>query len=258
VTQEQMRSFLLGTMPEPARLEIEEAFFENDETYDQLQESLNDLLDDYARGDLPEEERQRVEERLLDLPGNRVKLKLAQAFAQRARIPSEKPRHVIPLWVRALASTAAIAAIAWLGFDDFQIRRALHTRQPLETPLGAPQFATIRLSQRLVRGPAAVPQITLPAGRNFVRIELSTEETYPGYAVEIDAADRGRIWMQTALSRAGGMVGLWLPASLIAPGNYEFLLYGTGAGTGGAGRELLGSYPCRVLAESPMNTKPAQ
>ena len=268
MTEEQMRSFLLGNMSEAQRREVEEEFFEQDEAYDRLQDSLNDLLDEYARGELDGEEQRRVEERLLDSPRTRVKLRLARALAQRdTHVPAgaaRERRFAYSRWLPALASAASIGAIAWLGFNDVQAHRELRARVPVETSLQTPGVATLLLHPQLVRGAETVPEVVLPAGRDLVQVQLLTDEVYASYAIEIEAQGRGRVWTQTGLARdTHGAVVLWLPANLITPGSYEFLLYGIGGGTGGGARELLGSYPCRVLAdtkrgESPTSTKPAQ
>ncbi len=249
-----MRSFLLGAMPEPARRALEDEFFENDEVYESLQDSLNDLIDAYARGELNVAEKRLVEERILGSARNRTKLTLARALAQREQRHSSRPRITSPRrWIAVAASLAAVcfAGMTWLAIENSRLR------QEIAHPIAAPDVAVLSLYPQLTRGNEKVPTITLAKQKMFLRVDLASNEEYPAYSVEVESASRGRIWAQDSLHRSpSGAVTLWLPSAAITTGPYEFLLYGTRAGE----RELLGSYPCRVeiSSESPINSKPAQ
>jgi len=260
--QERMRSFLLGTMPAEARPQMEEEFFESHEVYDELQDSLNDLLDEYARGELSEDERRRVEDRLLISARNRARLRLSQVLAQYPRSRERASTVSSRRWTWLAAGIAAVCAgtAVWLGIDDSHLRSQVRaTSMRADASRIVSPIISWTLSPQLARGSAGTPQIALPSGKQLASVGLETEESYPSYSVEVEASGRGRIWMQTALVRQpGGTVALWLPAAILTSGNYEFLLYGVRDGS----RELLGSYPCRLVAatsgESPIKTNPAQ
>lgn len=264
--QPRLRSFLLGTMNAEERLRLEEEIFENEDTYEDLEQSLNDLLDEYVRGHLPREDQRLVEDRLLISERNRSKLALARALAGRERRERAPSAVTVPLrpkvgWFAALAGLAAacLAAAIWLAAGNLRLRHELRASENNRIAVsGAPSIASLTLSPRLTRGSAAVPSVPAPGGNRLLRVELATDEIYPSYSVEVEAPPRGRIWTQDALRRgSGGAVGVWLPGEILRPGSYEFLLYGNRYGH----RELLESYPCRFAAsagESPTNTKPAQ
>ncbi|HLJ48607.1 MAG TPA: hypothetical protein VKU01_21475 [Bryobacteraceae bacterium] len=269
-SDERMRSFLLGTMAEPARREVEEVFFESQQVYEDLQDSLNDLIDAYARGELDVAEKRLVEERLLGSSRNRAKLALARALAQRElREQSESPvsrtATLVPRrlgWLTAAACLAAACAagLMWLGIQNLRLRRdvaRLQSTSQEQRPGAAPEVALVSLFPQLKRGNEQVPAIALSPKKIFLRVDLATSEICAGYSVEVESLGRGRIWSQQSLARgANGAVTVWLPAGDITAGTYEFLLYGIQ----GVQRELLGSYPCRIeiAAESPISTKPAQ
>jgi hypothetical protein len=258
--QQRMRSFLLGTMPDEARRHLEEEFFESDDVYEDLQDSLNDLLDEYARGELDEQDRRRLEDRLLGSPRNRVKLELSRALAEHEKVHTQPARTLPRLsWTIASVAAACIAVAIWIGIDDLRVRKQLAANTKAVSVALAPEIASVTLQPQLARGTDSAPSVAAPTGKAFVKIELATEEIYPSYSVEVETADRGRIWTQSALARqTNGVIDLWLPGELITPGSYEFLLYGNRDGK----RELLGSYPCRFVAAkpagSPTSTKPAQ
>ena len=263
--QERVRSFLLGTMGDQARERLEDEMFSNDEVYEDIQDSLNDLLDEYARGELAEEDRKRVEDRLLVSPRNRARLRLSFALALRETPGSnhwrgeEKRRPSLKLLAVASIAAVAFAAVIWLAVDNVRLRQQLSAnRSAGQIAASQPRIASLTLQPGLVRGAGAIPQLSIPAASQLVDVQLPTEEVYTTYAIEVEAASRGRIWTQDALARqSSGTVAIWLPPQLLTPGSYEFLLYGIRAGA----RELLGSYPCRLelsVGESPINTKPAQ
>lgn len=253
--QPRMRSYLLGTMPEDSRRQIEEEFFDDHAAYEELQDSLNDLIDQYAREELSAGERRQVEDGLLQAERNRVKLQLARALAEREKSdPDPFPIQRTPrIWLWPAAGIAAAIAL-WFAVGEVRDYRS--------APLVAashPGIASFSLHPQLSRGPETTPQFPAPAAGDLVKVELSSEERFPAYAIEIEAPNRGRIWTQTALTRqANGAIVLWLPGQILTPGSYEFLLYGVRDGE----RELLGTYPCGLdagkAAESPTNTKPAQ
>jgi anti-sigma factor RsiW len=71
-----LRRFLLGTLPAAEREAIEDRFMVESDLFDALNASEEDLLEEYARGELSLPERQQIERHLLLVPRNRERLKL--------------------------------------------------------------------------------------------------------------------------------------------------------------------------------------
>src|SRR5579872_2423780 len=189
--QERMRSFLLGTMSDQARERLEEEMFENDEVYEDIQDSLNDLLDQYARGELAEEDRQRVEDRLLVSPRNRARLKLSFALALRETPGSSHWRGEEKRWPSLkLLAVAAMAAVAlgimiWLAVNNARFRQQLSANPSGgQIAVSQPRIASLTLQPGLVRGVGAAPQVSIPRASQLVRVQLATEEVYTTYAIE--------------------------------------------------------------------------
>jgi hypothetical protein len=261
IEEQRMRSFLLGTLPESTRQLIEEEFFENEETYEQLIDALNDLIDEYVRGGLNDTERKHVETYVLSSADNQRRLRLAQALARREMAATPRWRRAESwrggFWIRPAAfltaaslAIASVSAIAWLALENRRLRGNLQaalnpSAQPTLRPTpAAPAIATVILYPQLSRSANHVPEVTLPLNAALLKINLATEEVFPSYTVTVEAAGRGRIWTASGLARAAdGTVTVWLPAEIVSTGSYELVLAGMRDGRS----ELLGSFPCTVV-----------
>jgi hypothetical protein len=84
-----LRRYLLGQLSEQEEVSQEEQLLTEASYYQRLVLAEDDLIDDYVRGKLSVEDRERIEERFLASPRRREKLRTAQALAgyasQRAR-----------------------------------------------------------------------------------------------------------------------------------------------------------------------------
>ena len=82
-TQEgaQLTRFLLGGASEAERERIEAEFFADDDAFQEMLVAEDDLIDDYARGELSAEQRKQFEERFLTSSEGRERVHFARAFA---------------------------------------------------------------------------------------------------------------------------------------------------------------------------------
>src|SRR5262245_52823009 len=128
-----MRPFLLGRLSESDRHPLEERFLADDDFAARLLELQNDLIDAYARGELDDDDRQAVAERLLGGSAGVQRLRFAEALDGWGR-RQHLPHHVAPpplqprparvarvtrpwLAAAALAVLSTSTAI-WLGADN--------------------------------------------------------------------------------------------------------------------------------------------
>ena len=92
-----LRRFLLGTLPAAEREAIEDRFMVESDLFDALNASEEDLLEEYARGELSPPERQQIERRLLLVPRNRERVRLLSnmhaAFERAQATPAPVPAH---------------------------------------------------------------------------------------------------------------------------------------------------------------------
>jgi len=79
-----MVNYLLGELLEEEQLRLEERFFTDDETYQQVLALEDELMYDYAAGGLSPEQRLKFERRFLNSPQSRRKAELAGAVLDKA------------------------------------------------------------------------------------------------------------------------------------------------------------------------------
>lgn len=98
---EELTRYLLGEMPEEERARLEDEFLGDGGLFQRIADAENDLLDDYVGGRLDARARARFERHYLRLPGSRERLRTAQLIAR------ERTAHVDP--EAAGATRAAVA-----------------------------------------------------------------------------------------------------------------------------------------------------
>ena len=75
--------YLLGELTEPEQTALEEKYFTDPQLFDQVVSAETELVDDYARGRLSPQMRQRFEQAYLAHPQRRERLRFAEALAAR-------------------------------------------------------------------------------------------------------------------------------------------------------------------------------
>lgn len=125
--ENKLREFLLGTLPAAEREAIEEKFMADEELFAALNLAEEDLLEEYARGELSEAERQQLERHLLRVPRNLERARFLRtmqaAFERGQQMPSVAAveRQAIrrgffqsPFWRYALVATCLVLAGAFV------------------------------------------------------------------------------------------------------------------------------------------------
>lgn len=108
-TQDEARltRYLLGELPEAERDALEEAFFVDDDAFEQALAAEDELLDAYARGELSPGERARFEALFLSRPRVRERVRFARALADAtANVQATPPRLPEPRAARTAKSHA--------------------------------------------------------------------------------------------------------------------------------------------------------
>lgn len=241
-----LRGYLLGRLGPESRESVQKRLFSDDRIFwERLCLLEDELVDQYARGELDGEETASFERDFLCTDERRAKLDLAVALKEyvegrqasrrgawdwlRRPVPS-------PAWALAVAATLllAVPAVVW------QVAGA---RGP-QGEVGA------WLSPGLVRDvQGELTRVTLPPGCQLVRLQLD-----PGlaehltYRATLHEVAGDQLWAQDKL-RAVPVDGktavtLTLPCDLLPPEDYYVRLAG---GSSGAEPEPLGRYDFRVL-----------
>src|SRR5262245_10458110 len=79
-----IRRYILSTVTEAERFEVEEWMIVDRDFYDEVMAAEQDLVDDYAAGELIDPERTHFEENFLSTDHGRAELALARALKERS------------------------------------------------------------------------------------------------------------------------------------------------------------------------------
>lgn len=170
--QPDLRDFILRRLEDEDREKIEEALFADDSLFESLVEEENDLIDDWARGDLDPEEGRLVEKTIGATPRGAGRLRFAQRFVAAAAAADLAPvtgfRRRSAAWVpvAAAAGLAVVVAGLWItqnrsdqGVDGRPAGRQA-THRPLQRPAPAPAPPISETPSRTIAGnPAPAPSI---------------------------------------------------------------------------------------------------
>jgi anti-sigma factor RsiW len=141
--------YLLGELSEAERVALEERYFTDLQVFDKIVKAENELVDDYARGRLSPQLRERFEQYYLAHPKRRERMKFAQAFVTRLdqseaiHFVADAQAKLAPGWwrrlellgdSRALAFATALALLlalgaGWLFFQSKRLREELAQTQ---------------------------------------------------------------------------------------------------------------------------------
>jgi hypothetical protein len=230
VNRDHMIAYLLNEMPEEDRTAFVERWFTDPELYQQLQMVEAGLLDEYIRGGLSSRQRQQVEQFLL---GSDIQLRKAEfAAALRAALPS--PRRVRLPWTSIAAAVflASTGLSLWLGLQNRKLQGEVVSMEH-SVPSAAGGVYTLDLPSDTVRGESAQRTVRLASGISVLKLEL---ELRPGdesqtYSAIISAGGR-TVWSEAPLraeaTGADYLARVWIPAGILAPGDYTVRLESSG------------------------------
>ncbi len=139
-----MRRYLLGDLPETEAIALEQQLFAEDESFEQMWEIENTLVDGYVRGRLAPADREKFERHYLVTPVHFQRVKVAEDLIKKADGSMTEEYAVEPKvsqWANLfgkygtpfsrwpIAAAAAIllllAVSLWLSIDDLRLRREM-------------------------------------------------------------------------------------------------------------------------------------
>jgi hypothetical protein len=114
--EEKIVRYLLGQLPEEERAQIEERLLLEDDFENEVQAVRDDLLQGYVKNTLPLELRARVETQLLQAPGQRERLAfIRDLLTVSERVGRGEGRRKRKAWAAWARAAAAIVAVASVG-----------------------------------------------------------------------------------------------------------------------------------------------
>lgn len=152
---EMMTRYLLGELSEAEQAQLEERYFTDAQTFNQLAQLETELVDGYARGRLSTQMRERFERAYLSNPNRRAHLRFSEALAvkldqtvvsrtaeQRSARAASRPRRFFSLLLgrpRAFAFSMALALLllssvsVWLFIESNRLRQELARTREAQT-----------------------------------------------------------------------------------------------------------------------------
>jgi hypothetical protein len=249
-----LRELLLRKLPAAEAEQLENRLLEDGEMADRLELEETDLLDDYARGLLSQQDRALVEKYLLATPTSGQRLAFATALSQLTNtgptLATEKPRQFFSFFrspVFAFGLAACLLALFGTAVHFWRVRRsnAVTSTTPVATdkPSPPPSVAqpsavpsptaapfTIALLVANARGPQ-IPSFALPSTVRLLRVQCEVPKTDPTarFRMVLENAYRGIIGSEDQLStrESAGIhyVEITFPANKMSSGQYSVYVF---------------------------------
>lgn len=186
-----IRSYLLGTLPEPERDELEHEWFGNKIKYYELCEAENNLIDDYVRGHLTDEERQLFKSHFLVIPARQERVAIAKSLlreidqsAVKNPLPSRlelflsSVMNFKPLPVLAVMTSLLLVAFGFWFFrksndPQIQIAKTESSNPPAQGELPKPTPGSEpKINATSPKLPTQPTKIATPATENKSQVSL--------------------------------------------------------------------------------------
>jgi hypothetical protein len=241
-----LRQYLLGSLGDEAGEGVEKRLFSDDPIFwERLCLAEEELIDQYARGQLDDAESERFERHFLCTDERRGKLEFARALVAHVERRRTSGMGVWD-WLRSPIATPAWAMAA-AAILLVALPASVWQLAPGRAPRGD---VSAWLSSGLVRSEGVGVARVAVGGCELVRLHLDPGDAeYGSYRATLHEVSGEEIWSQNRLSAAAvdgrAAVTLTLPCPLLPPGDYYVRLSDVSAG-----REpvLLGRYDVRVLS----------
>lgn len=147
----ELERYLLGLLPDDARDRIDERLLVDAQLFDAICVVENELAYDYALGLLTPDERHRFEERFLHRPAVQARVRTAAALIN--TIGAAEPVRPAYQWWFYAAAAASVLLVAWLARDNVRLRQAAG-------PATAPTTQTASVPPPAAEVPSAAPSPT--------------------------------------------------------------------------------------------------
>ena len=215
-----IRAYLLGNLDEESRGRIAGRVLTDENFHDLVLSAETDLLDAYARDELPEPERSLLAARLADSRGLRERLEAARALQEFPVESDTLSRGAFAGWLSGpglLVRAAALILAAGLG--------AWWLIGPTSS-----EPVSVLLFPHTVRGEGSVPGFSLSQATPRIRLQLALEDSPEGaeYSVSLFDPEGTRLLEVGDLTplaiEGGSVIEVTLEASRLSRGEHEIRL----------------------------------
>jgi hypothetical protein len=234
--REKFRAYLLGSVTEAEREEIETTYLVNDEAFEELEIAEAELVDDYLRNKLPAGDRQKVKSNFLVFPDGKQELSFSSTLHKYASEKSTSQNTSVtrlPLWKQqswlrtaaALVVLIVVGASLWTLWPDQNPRTFVSLTLPLSTSSRgeSEKPATVKLP------------LTADALKLALQLPDETQGTYKATLVTASGEEEVTVAEQDQRS-----VTVIIPGSRLTRGAYALRL--TRRANDGSEKRISGSY----------------
>lgn len=223
---ETLTRYLLGQLPESERETIEQRAITEPELSDTLAAIETELIDAWARGELGSEERRCVEEILLASPAQRERVRMARAIQAR----DARPRL---WWFAAAAAIVVVAGGAWLLIPRQPDAPVPVVNVDRPSPPAEVVMPTLTFAAGLTRSAEKPPTLRMTNNASAVRLVvelLPGDDEHASYTARVQTI-RGTLIreqrdLQVVRDARGARVIVVAPR--LAAGRHELLLEADG------------------------------
>jgi hypothetical protein len=221
----QARAYLLGRLPAEARDQMDDEYFTDRETFEEMLAAENDLVDEYVRGQLSGSDRKAFEREYLNTPEGRQKVALARTLVQYVDASAplavrRQPFWMRPVWVVCFTCVLlTVAAGIWWNAGRPGPRQDAAV-QPPAVSSGA--TAVLVLTPGLLRDETGSRTLVIPAGASQVELRAHLElQGYSTFDAVVKTPEGIAIWSGQGLRVGPGQVlSIGIPGSRLAAGDY--------------------------------------
>lgn len=271
IEKQEMRSYLLGILPQDRQTDLEQRILSDGAVYEELLVAENDLIDQYVAGTLSGLEKHRFETHFLITPERQKKLRFGKLFkrylsSHQVLVPPEEladlqttPSNPTASRKRAQFSMAVFRRNPVLAFSMivvtclglallfwFLIKTSARNYAHREST----STVVVTLAPGSMRSEGAIRQVPAPLKGVDVTLELEVANAeFPNYKAQLF---REREHLQTReklkTEQRGGhrVVPVTITGEILRPGDYQLKLSGV-LDTGKT--EFIDSYSFRVTAD---------
>lgn len=260
-SEEQLRRYVLGSLEEDSRLQLEEKLIQDPDAFELLGVIEDELTEEYLDGTLTGVERLAYERQRSISPDLRRAPEFFSALKARASATATEPQRVSawdpaswfrpallqPAWLGAAAALlmVSLAGNAWLALGPGP-SKGMVAGQPPSTAV--PTFA---LASGLLRGEGSLARVVVPVDVDVVRLLLDLpSDEYSIYRVALHDVEGDEVWAQSKLRAESTeeqiVIALLVPASVLVHGDYQMKVSGI---TESGELEGLASYTFRALPD---------
>jgi hypothetical protein len=223
-----LKRYFLGELGEEQKTQVEQRLFSEDELFELAEAVEADLLDEYARGELPAAARRQIDLRLATSPRSRARLALVQDLT---KVEQSNPGATVTPFRRRLSSPALrfamAASLIGVLVAAGAARLAFGPTHEAVSENAAVAELSFSVDNVSLRGAGkSLPAAPLSPGG--LRIDLGAlPEEYPACDVTVKRGER--TVFEKRVPVAQGSASILIPAGELTAGRYEIEVQGVPA-----------------------------